>query len=54
MEFNLDTRHAIGTRVYAKCDICCMITEQVIIHANNTDTQASQCSECQSTDEWII
>lgn len=54
MEFNKDVRHEIGERIYIKCSICCMITEQVIVKANYTDTQASKCTECQNVDEWII
>jgi hypothetical protein len=54
MELNADIRHEIGERIYIKCSTCFMITEQVIIPASYTDTQASQCTECQSVDEWII
>lgn len=54
MEFNPDIRHEIGKRIYIKCAVCCMITEQVIMQANHSDSQAAQCTECQSVDEWII
>ncbi|MGA4519266.1 hypothetical protein ACPA0F_18570 [Solibacillus silvestris] len=54
MEFNADVKHEIGTRIYVKCGICCMITEQVVIPATHTDTQATQCTECQRIDEWIV
>ena len=54
MEFNADIRHEIGVRIHIKCPACCMFTEQVIIPASCTDMQAAQCTECQSTDEWII
>jgi hypothetical protein len=54
MEFNAEVRHEIGKRIYIKCGVCCMITEQIVIKASNTDMQAAQCTECQATDEWII
>ena len=54
MIFNADTKHPIGERIYIKCAVCCMVTEQIVIESAYTDTQAAQCTECQATDEWII
>lgn len=54
MEFNADKRHEIGTKIYIKCNACCMISEQIVIPSSNENMQSSQCTECENVNEWTI
>ena len=46
-------KYETGERIYRHCDICGMETEQVVIESTYTDTNAFQCTECQSKDEEL-
>ena len=49
-----NVRYEINDRIHIECTVCGMVTEQIVIKSNYEDTQATQCTECQVIDEWII